>query len=287
MDMLVTERLLEPPDELVVLGSDGEVWFVGPNTRLEQIPDPRSKRYRGGTNILRRFEDTFFAAGLGGQCYRGHQGIWVHDDLGMLDFAPTFPRMRPGDVGQPADIADLITLTNGDQYACGTLAIARPALLWRSRGVGAWQWLGSGVDDPYYDQMSFRGMLADDQGMVWITTNKGVLFKGNAAQGFRPATERARSATDPSDILRLNQIMYYRGAIIAQSNEGPHRLRKDGGWEALPKLPPKEGEVRARPQSAGGRLEAYGDVLWSMSRNAARFDGQTWTRFPMPSITPP
>ncbi len=284
-DMLVVERLVDPPDELVVLGVDGDVRYVTQETRSEYILGPETQMV--GTTVLRRFDDIFYAAGLVGQCFRGYNGTWRHDDEGMLDAAPTFPRMRPVDVGCTIDIDDLVMLPNGDQYACGSLATARPALFWRPGGTKKWHWLGSGVDDPVYDQMVFRGMLVDDDGMVWITTDLGVLFKGTAARGFGVATETAFSATHPGSKLRFRQIVHYQGAIIARSNEGPYRLRRDGGWEALPKMPPREGRPRAKPIAAGGKLEVYGDLLWSLSANAGRFDGQTWTRFPMPSTLAP
>ena len=279
--------VIQPPDAggegLVVLGADGEVWFVGDNTRSEQIPVGDSQ-ILGDLTRLRQTAGTYFAAGLSGQCFRRQGSSWGGDDLGVRGFEPSFPRKGAVDQGEITDINDIATLANGDQYLCGSVATARPALFWRPRGIGRWHWLGYAIDNPAYDYMVPNLILVEPPDTVWITTNKGVLVKGNAARGFQIATDVAVATRGGAAGVRasFSNAVFYDGAIHAGSNIGPFRLRANGGWDEF--APVRTVEPGDLP-FANGLLDVSGNVLWAFgTRSVARYAGQQWAPVPMPSV---
>lgn len=280
-DLLVLGAPQAGGEGLVVLGAEGEVWFVGTQTRTEQISTAQEGRFLGTMVQLRRGPETLHAVGLSGLCFRRRKTSWIGDDKGVRGFEAPFPRKRPVDVGQTTDVSDVATLPNGDQYLCGSIAIARPSLFWRPGGTGRWRWLGYAVDDPAYDYMVPGRILVEPPDTVWITTNKGVLVKGNAAQGFRIATGVARGGAD-SVLASFSNAVFHDGAIHVGSNVGPFRLRTDGGWDAFaPQTVPKPGEY----PFASGMLDVSDSIIWAFGvRDVARYDGRQWHRISMPPV---
>ncbi len=282
-DLLVAQQSTVERDGLVVLSADGEVWFVADNIQSEQIPVGDSQ-ILGDLTRLRQMAGTYFAAGLSGQCYRRQGSSWIADDAGLRGFKPPFPRKRPGDLGETTDIKDVATLANGDQYLCGSVATARPAIFWRPGGNGRWQWLGYAIDDPSYDYLVPVRFLIEPPDTVWITTTKGMLVRGNAAQGFRIATDVAIAASGGAAGVRasFSNAVFYNDTIHAGSNIGPFRLRPDGGWDAFaPTVVQKSGEF----PFANGLLEVADSVMWAFGvRSVARYDGQTWQPVAIPPL---
>lgn len=281
-DLLILGDLGPKEEDLVVLGTEGEVWFVGSQTRTEHIPNVKDGEFLGSLTRLRRSGGILFALGFGGYSYRRHGNAWVNDDQGLAGFEPPFSRKRKVDAGEYMDGNDIVTLANGDQYLCGAVATARPALFWRPAGTRRWQWLGYAIDDPSYDYMVPITLLVEEPDTVWVAVNEGAMFKGNAATGFRIVSEFAQRPAWAGDRVWFDNAVFYRGEIYAGSNFGAFRLRSDGSWDYVgPNIPPKEGEF----PYGGGSLGVSGDILWTFGpRDVARFDGREWQRVPMPSI---
>ena len=269
-------------EELIVLGTEGDVWLVGDRIRTEHIPNVEKGQYLCSLRVLSSTGGQLFALGFEGHIFRRHDGAWLNDDEGVLGFDPPLPRKRAVDVGQLTDGSDIATLANGDQYFCGSVATARPALFWRPAGTRRWQWLGYAVDDPAYDYLVPITLLVEEPDTVWVAVDEGAMLKGNAATGFRIASEFAQRPAWAGDRVWFNNAVFYCGEIYAGSNFGAFRLRPDGSWQyAGPDVPPKHGEF----PFGGGSLGVSGDVLWSFGpRDVARFDGREWQRVPMPSI---
>ena len=287
-DLLVLHTTGAGGAELLALGQEGQIWFVdGAGAREERIPEAGGDGRYGLLNFLCRSGPDLLAAGQGGQCYRRHDGAWAHDDAGMLAFAPAFHRQRPVDIGKPATLTDLVQLPNGEAYACGNIAIARPALFHRPSLGAPWRWVDLSAGGAAYDFVVPRRMLALSPDDVLIATNKGVLLRGNAHNGFQIATKTAtwdgpdRSRGAP---IRFRNVVSFEGGLYAGSDLGAFRL--DGErWHDIAGPPQLSVYSSEDGTYVDGRLEVVGNVMWAFgARSISRFDGNTWTRIPIPPI---
>ena len=286
-DLLVLHTTGAGGAELLALGQEGQIWFVdGAGAREERIPEAGGDGRYGLLNFLCRSGPDLLAAGQGGQCYRRHDGAWAHDDAGMLAFAPAFHRQRPVDIGKPATLTDLVQLPNGEAYACGNIAIARPALFhrpWALLGVG---WTSAPAALPTTSSFPagcwhFRPTTSLSPPTRACCSAATLTTASRLPPRLRLGTGLTVLAAPPS---RFRNVVSFEGSLYAGSDLGAFRL--DGErWHDIAGPPQLSVYSSEDGTYVDGRLEVVGNVMWAFgARSISRFDGNTWTRIPIPPI---
>lgn len=264
---------------LAVLEGDGRIWFLGKRGYETRVANPDATLLQA----IRQFDGKLFVSGHRGQIYRRDADGWHHDDQGLFNADPSIPRPRPGDHGKRYSEKDLIRTPSGlEYYSCGCIHIARPALFNR-RANEDWHWLGVDPDDPTLDYLDLTGAYAESDDLVWISTNKGFLLKGNSRAGFRRGTstllDRTGSPVEFTNFVKFGQSLFIGGTVVC-------RLLPDGTLD--PQVGPpvtRMGFPDKVTSSIEGVLGAAGDVLWSIGAGVlSRFDGRTWDRILMPTV---
>jgi hypothetical protein len=270
---------------LAVLGQEGDLWLLDDGFTREFVGGPgESLDYkRGFLTTLKVHGDELFVTGMDGQFYRRKDGVWRHDDAGMLKMVPTYPRMRPTDAGKTAWIEDVVTPDGRTFYACGTVSLWRPALFWRT-GDEPWRWIGLNEAGEQFDFMQLVCMLAEPDGSIWIATDNGILLKGDGRNGFRVATDVARYGTGHvdtlSELVKYGESIYAAGAQVYRLVDGRH-------WDVMTGPPSKSIYQSESGETfiPGGVLQAVDGILWVFGvRSVSRFDGTQWDCIEIPEL---
>lgn len=271
-------------DGIAILDEAGEIWMLGDDASQMKVDHPVA-RLLGGIHVV---NGSFLVTGYGGQVYRQERDRWVHDDEGMYETVAPVPRPRKFYEGQDREpgafSCSLVAQTpvHGELYAAGAAYGARPSLFWRPQGQ-TWQWLDLTSRHPELDEIRLTGIFAETSEEVWVSTDHGVLFKGNGRTGFEVVCRDARDAD--GKLLRFTQPRLFEGQLYV-GGTAVCRILPNGSVERLTASPRAAGRNGGGPnRSIEGTLDVADGVLWAIGdKGLARFDGSGWDFFSMPPV---
>ena len=270
-------------DGIAILDEAGDIWMLGDDASQTKVDHPDA-RLLDGIHIL---DGGFLVTGHGGQVYRQERDRWVHDDEGMYETIAPVPRPRKFYKGQDREpgrfSCSLVARTpgHGDLYAAGSAYVSRPSLFWRPPGQ-AWQWLDLTSRHPELDEIRLTGIFAQTSEEVWISTDHGVLFKGNGRTGFEVACRGARDAD--GELLRFTRPRLFAGQLYV-GGTAVCRVLPNGSVERVAGPPRTEGQNGGTNRTIEGTLDTVDGVLWAIGdKGLSRFDGTKWEVFPMPRV---
>lgn len=249
----------------VAIGEDGQVVFLGPQQRQEQIADaglrPPSGKGLGYVSCIRQIGERLYACGYSGQVYRRDDvDDWKHMDQGILQ--P--PAMTDGEYA--AQIID------GPDEQAIYLAGAENLRGYPPR-ADFWnghEWRGLELP-PSAGRITNMHIESDER--VWLCGARGTLLLGNAAEGF--------VAVSPSESVGLiSSVTRFRDLIYVGTNQGLYSLDPT---QSAPLLEPVHTDLQPELTDANIVQGVDDEVLWSMGpKDIARFDGARWERFHHP-----
>jgi len=246
------------------IGEDGQFVILAPTIQREEIADSGLHREAsagfGYLNGVKQIGDHLYACGYSGQVYRRRgANDWIHIDHGVLEPPGTSSaRYFMQNIDGPHERAIYVVGSEGSR--------GHPP---RADFWDGYQWTRLTLPPP---TGRLTHLHVESEERIWICGAKGTLLMGNARDGFQIVGPLG----DPKLLL---SVTLFEGKAYVGTNQGLYVLERGSRATSFRKV-----RTGLDPDLLDANVVASVDgVLWSMGpKDLARFDGNSWERFPHP-----